>query len=811
MAINNALREREGDDGTSVLGDSVVEERSKGAGTDDDVEEFLKETIHFNFWNELRAFFTSFTFLTRLPGPYWADHHPGYLMLGMMYFPLCGAMIGLYSATFYDFVHNCLSLSSVIAAISSTGASFWLTGCFHEDGLADTSDGFGGGWTREQILRIMQDTRLGTYGCAVLSLYLHAKVSLISTAGQSIWALNNCSGGGPALVASHVLCRCTAAPLINICDYIDEGGPKANYYSWFRKASKMNSIPRVVVALLNGMFISVALYGWHDSCYLFVTLVFSVIFSGLYGQRILGGVMGDFLGATICITELAMLSTLNFLPKVSSLEHFIASTINMNVALSGNRLKWPPVLGSEAVVVLRLVVVVSVVYLWSDAMQTWNAVKVRGVKAKCGKEPEIANNQKDGNIVTQISNGDDKRLSNASSLYLQQLHACQAEINALAKPLYGLGSLEEYCARLGAIQGCRGIPATDNAVTVVFGADHGVAKSLKHGGEACSAFQSSITRKIFSMIRDDKAAVNKLAKTCGTRVYAFDVGICSSVSPGDEGDVENNYSRGASPLSTGYSSFKSNQSTSETSKVSNPVVLEGSYRLLEGTSNFCRGSAMSMDEVKELIKAGENAVDTMAENEEEPVRIIALGEIGIGNTTTAAALYCALLSRQGVTPEQVCGRGAGLDEKGIQRKIEVVRKALNLHAEVVKAGDPMRIMAALGGAEIIALVGAINRARQMKLAIIVDGFIVSAAALLAAMMNPSVTENYFLASLSSETGHAIALREICSIAQKHGAPLPGVALDMELSMGEGTASTLLVPVLRAAAAIKGIAKLADVM
>ena len=108
---------------------------------------------------------------------------------------------------------------------------------------------------------------------------------------------------------------------------------------------------------------------------------------------------------------------------------------------------------------------------------------------------------------------------------------------------------------------------------------------------------------------------------------------------------------------------------------------------------------MSMEEAKELIKAGENALDTMAENEEEPVRVIALGEIGIGNTTTAAVLYCALLSRQGVTPEQVCGRGAGLDEKGIQRKIEVVRKALNLHAEVVKAGDPMRIMAALGGAE----------------------------------------------------------------------------------------------------------------
>jgi nicotinate-nucleotide--dimethylbenzimidazole phosphoribosyltransferase len=650
----------------------------------------------------------------------------------------------------------------------------------------------------------MQDTRLGTYGCAVLSLYLHAKVSLISAAGQSTWALNNCSGGGPALVASHVLSRCTAAPLINIFDYVDEGGPKGNYYGWFQKASKMNSIPRVVVALLSGLCISVALYGWHDSCYLFATLVFSVIFSGLYGRRILGGVMGDFLGATICITELAMLSTLNFLPKVSSLEHFIANTMNMDVEQWQAQLKWPPILGSEAVVVVRLVVVVSIVYLWSVAMQTWNAVKVRRMKAKHAEESETATNEGDDNLGTQISDGDDARLSNVSTPYLQQLHACQAEINTLAKPLYGLGSLEGYCARLGAIQGCKGIPATDNAITVVFGADHGVAKSVEHGGEACSAFPSSITRNIFSMIRDDKAAVNQLAKTCGTRVYAFDVGICSSVSPGDEGGVEGNYS-------PGDSSFKSSQGTSEASRKSSPVVLEGSYRLSDGTSNFCTGSAMSMEEAKALIKAGEEALDTVAGNEEEPVHIIALGEIGIGNTTTAAALYCALLSRQGVTPEQVCGRGTGLDEEGIQRKIEIVRNALDLHAEVVKAGDPMRIMAALGGAEIVALVGAINRAHQMKLAIVVDGFIVSAAALLAAMMNPSVTENYFLASLSSETGHAIAIREICAIAQKHGAPLPGVALDMGLSMGEGTASTLLVPVLRAAAAVQGIAKLADVI
>ena len=111
MAINNALRKRDGGDesemgSTTVLGDKVVQERAKSGGTDDDISAFLRETHNLNLWNEIRAFFTTFTFLTRLPGPYWTDHHPGFLMLGMMYFPICGAMIVLYSATFFDFVHD---------------------------------------------------------------------------------------------------------------------------------------------------------------------------------------------------------------------------------------------------------------------------------------------------------------------------------------------------------------------------------------------------------------------------------------------------------------------------------------------------------------------------------------------------------------------------------------------------------------------------------------------------------------------------------------------------------------------------------
>ncbi len=91
---------------------------------------------------------------------------------------------------------------TILSSIVSETASLWITGCFHEDGLADSSDGIGGGWSRDQILKIMTDTRLGTYGCAVLLLYMIAKLELIAALGESVWSWGYCSGGGPAIVVT---------------------------------------------------------------------------------------------------------------------------------------------------------------------------------------------------------------------------------------------------------------------------------------------------------------------------------------------------------------------------------------------------------------------------------------------------------------------------------------------------------------------------------------------------------------------------------------------------------------------------------
>ncbi len=123
-------------------------------------------------------------------------------MRGMTYFPLCGAIIGTIVSSFHDVCNITLSLPILASSIISEAVSLWCTGCFHEDGLADSADGIGGGWSREQILKIMTDTRLGTFGCAALLLYMIGKVETIAILGTSVWKFGACEGGGPAIIVT---------------------------------------------------------------------------------------------------------------------------------------------------------------------------------------------------------------------------------------------------------------------------------------------------------------------------------------------------------------------------------------------------------------------------------------------------------------------------------------------------------------------------------------------------------------------------------------------------------------------------------
>ena len=194
--------------GAGAVSPSEIASRGTGSAKRTPLEEFESQPN-----SELRCFFTGLMFITRLPCPGWCDHHPGYLMRGMAWFPLLGCVVGFWAATWFDALN--LLWSPFVAAACSSGATLWLTGCFHEDGLCDTLDAFGGGWTKSQILRIMKDSRCGSYALTAGSLWVIAKVASLGALGPSQWSLANCSGAGPALFVANCVARATAAPLMS--------------------------------------------------------------------------------------------------------------------------------------------------------------------------------------------------------------------------------------------------------------------------------------------------------------------------------------------------------------------------------------------------------------------------------------------------------------------------------------------------------------------------------------------------------------------------------------------------------------------
>ena len=194
-----------------------------------------------------------------------------------------------------------------------------------------------------------------------------------------------------------------------------------------------------------------------------------------------------------------------------------------------------------------------------------------------------------------------------------------------------------------------------------------------------------------------------------------------------------------------------------------------------GTANMLQTPAMTPDEVAKALADGE------ALAAELDADVVGLGEMGIGNTTSAAALTAALL---GLVPELVCGRGTGLDDEGILRKIDVVRRAVALHA----GEDPLT---ALGGFEIAFLAGLVIGCARRRVVVLLDGFITAAAALAASSIEPAVRDVLIASHRSPEPGHTYLLEALGL------EPL----LDLGLRLGEGSGAALALPLLQASIAI----------
>lgn len=241
----------------------------------------------------LRPFLTGLMFLTRVPCPQWVGNDPAHLARSTTYFPVIGALVGAAGALVFALAS--LGLSTMVAATLSTVATVWLTGAFHEDALADACDGFGGGWKKEQVLAIMKDSRVGSYGVVGLALVLMAKVAALASIGAAGGTMDVVR----ALVAAHVLCRWSSLPLIRWCDYVREAGSKSRPF-----AASVTDMRLAMGSVLAAGFVAMAVP--HRAAAATLAGVAITTIAGRYFRRRIGGITGDCLGAANQVVELGV-------------------------------------------------------------------------------------------------------------------------------------------------------------------------------------------------------------------------------------------------------------------------------------------------------------------------------------------------------------------------------------------------------------------------------------------------------------------------------------------------------------------------
>jgi nicotinate-nucleotide--dimethylbenzimidazole phosphoribosyltransferase len=316
------------------------------------------------------------------------------------------------------------------------------------------------------------------------------------------------------------------------------------------------------------------------------------------------------------------------------------------------------------------------------------------------------------------------------------LAAAQAALDAKTKPRRSLGRLEELACRVAAIRGSAD-PGRLEAVVVVAAGDHGVA------AEGVSAYPQEVTRQMLANFAAGGAAICVLAGEAGASLLVVDAGVAR---PLDDHRIRE-------------------------------------ARVGAGTANVAEEPAMTRAQALQALAAG---IELAAELAGRGVGIVALGEMGIANTTSASALCAALLPAD---PTSVCGHGTGLDEEGLRRKLAAVRRALDVNRP--DPSDPLGVLAALGGFEIAFLVGLALGGAAERLVVLLDGFITGAGALVAERLAPPVTESMVAAHLSPEPGHRLVLEELGL------RPL----LDLGMRLGEGTGAALALPIVRSALAV----------
>lgn len=302
----------------------------------------------------------------------------------------------------------------------------------------------------------------------------------------------------------------------------------------------------------------------------------------------------------------------------------------------------------------------------------------------------------------------------------------QQRLDSLTKPLGSLGRLEELARQICGITGKEN-PALGNKVIFTLASDHGVTE------EGVSAYPKEVTVQMVYNFLSRGAGINVLANHVGARIVVADVGVAADLNPDQR-----------------------------------LVIKKINY----GTKNMAKGPAMTRAEAVQSLCCG---IEIFENEFKQGIDIIGTGEMGIGNTTAASAIT-AIFTRKPVAG--LTGRGAGLDNEGLKKKISIIEKSISVNTP--DPGDPLDVLSKVGGFEIGGLAGIILAAAAKKIPVVIDGFISGAAALLAFQIEPKLKDYMIAAHCSVEQGHKAILEHIGL------RPL----LDLDLRLGEGTGAAL---------------------
>ncbi|MCP4364371.1 MAG: nicotinate-nucleotide--dimethylbenzimidazole phosphoribosyltransferase [Planctomycetes bacterium] len=327
-------------------------------------------------------------------------------------------------------------------------------------------------------------------------------------------------------------------------------------------------------------------------------------------------------------------------------------------------------------------------------------------------------------------------IRNTEEIDAAALRKMRAKTAKWAIPQGSLGRLEELAALYASIRTTHNHEVRDKVAFTMAG-DHGVV------AEGVSAFPQEVTRQMVQNFLNGGAAVNVLARHVDARVVVVDCGVAGEIPPG-------------------------------------PGLRTG--KIGHGTGNIAKGPAMSTGDAVRSIELG---IETLEEELPRGADLVAVGDMGIGNTTPSSAIL-AVLSSGNVDVREVTGQGTGVNGAALTRKQDVVAAALEVNQP--DPGDPIDVLAKVGGFEIGAIAGVCLAAARHRRPVIIDGFISSAGALLAARIEPKVKGYLIAAHLSTERGHRLILEELGMRP----------VLDLEMRLGEGTGALLAMSIVEAA-------------